>query len=176
MSIRIPFGYRATPHATTNVSPSEVFLKRKLKTRFDLILPNTRGFVLSKQADQKQQHNQHTQPCFLSPGSLVMVRVYVGQTKWVLGVVLRKLGLLTYDVETRDGRTVKQHGDQLKLLKDKPHIPVFSADSMIHDKHQYGGSLATQELQDEQTPNDPLERRYPLRVRRPPDCYIPHND
>ena len=72
------FEYRATPHATTNVSPSELFLKRKLRTRFDLMLPNTREFVMSKQADQKQQHDQHTRPCFLFPGSLVMVRVYVG--------------------------------------------------------------------------------------------------
>ena len=33
------FEYRVTPHATTNVSPSELFLKRKLRTRFDLIMP-----------------------------------------------------------------------------------------------------------------------------------------
>ena len=105
-----------------------------------------------------------------------MVRVYVGQAKWIPGVVLRKLGPLTYDVETRDGRTVKRHADQLKLRKDNPSVPDLSADSVIHDNHQCGGSLATQELQDEQTPNDPPERRYPLRVRRPPDRYVPHND
>ena len=40
------FEYRATPHATTNVSPSELFLKRKIRTRFDLMLPNTREFVM----------------------------------------------------------------------------------------------------------------------------------
>ena len=129
------FEYRATPHATTNVSPSELFLKRKLRTRFDLMLPNTREFVMSKQADQKQQHDQHTRPCFLFPGSLVMVRVYVGQAKWIPGVVLRKLGPLTYDVETRDGRTVKRHADQLKLRKDNPPVPDLSADSVIHDNH-----------------------------------------
>ena len=166
------FEYQATPHATTNVSPSELFLKRKLRTHFDLMLPNTRVLVMSKQADQKQQHDQHTRPCFLFPGSLVMVRVYVGQAKQIPGVVLRKLGPLAYNVETRDGRTVKQHVDQLKLQKDNPPVPDSSADSVIHDNHQYGGSLAPQELQDEQTPNDPPERRYPLRVRCPPDRYM----
>ena len=43
---------------------------------------------------------------------------------------------------------------------------------MIHDNHQYGGSPATQDLQDEQTPNDPPERHYSLRVRCPPGRYI----
>ena len=83
---------------------------------------------------------------------------------------------MTYDVETGDSRTVKQHTDQLKLRKDSPHVPDSSADSVIHDNHQYGGSPPTQELQDEQTPNDPPKRGYPLRVRYPPDSYVPHND
>ena len=33
--------YRSTPHATTNVSPSELFLQRKIRTRFDLLKPST---------------------------------------------------------------------------------------------------------------------------------------
>ena len=53
------FEYRVTPHATTDVSPSELFLKRKLKTHFDLLLPNTKKHVTSKQSDQKQQHDKH---------------------------------------------------------------------------------------------------------------------
>ncbi len=33
--------YRSTPHATTNVSPSKLFLQRKIRTRFDLLKPST---------------------------------------------------------------------------------------------------------------------------------------
>ena len=54
------FEYRATPHGTTNVSPSELFLKRNLRTRFNLMIPNTKGHVIAKQADQKLQHDKHT--------------------------------------------------------------------------------------------------------------------
>ena len=31
------FSYRYSPHATTNVSPGELFLRRALRTRFDLL-------------------------------------------------------------------------------------------------------------------------------------------
>ena len=171
------FEHRAIPHhATTIVSSSELFLKRKLRTHFDLILPNTREFIMSKQADQKQQHDRHTQLCFLFLGSLVMVRVYVGQTTWIPSVVLRKLRPLTDDVETRDGQTVKRHVDQFSLRKDNSYVPDSRADSMIHDNHHYGRNLATQELQNEQTPNDPHERCYPLRACRPSDHYVSNNN
>ena len=40
-------GYRSTPHATTNISPGELFLQRKLRTRFDLLKPNIESVVTS---------------------------------------------------------------------------------------------------------------------------------
>ena len=46
--------YRSTPHATTNASPSELFLQRKLRTRFDLLKPKLKATVESHQADQKK--------------------------------------------------------------------------------------------------------------------------
>ena len=35
--------YRNTPHSVTGVTPAELFLKRKPRTRFTLLLPNIRG-------------------------------------------------------------------------------------------------------------------------------------
>ena len=57
---QILFVHCATPHATKIVAPSELFLKRKLQTRFDLMMPNTKQHVTSKQADQKQHHDKHS--------------------------------------------------------------------------------------------------------------------
>ena len=36
------FEYHAIPHATTNISPCELFLKRKLGTSSDSMMPNTK--------------------------------------------------------------------------------------------------------------------------------------
>jgi len=38
-----------TPHTTTGVSPSELLMKRKLRSKLDLIVPNTASLVRQKQ-------------------------------------------------------------------------------------------------------------------------------
>ena len=38
--------YRSTPHSTTRLSPAELFLKRPLKTRLDLLHPSVERKVL----------------------------------------------------------------------------------------------------------------------------------
>ena len=157
--------YRATPHATTNVAPSELFLKRKLRTRLDLMLPNLKGCVTSKQADQKQSRS-------LFPGTPVMVRAYIGRDKWIKGIVLRKLGPVTYQVEIAHGRILKRHVDQLKFWEkssqaiDQPRMA--STDSTIADDYQYPSADQSHETQE---PTQSSEGRCPQCQRRPPDCF-----
>ena len=43
--------YRITQHTTTNLAPCTLFLKRELRTRFDIMRPNISGKVVSKQAE-----------------------------------------------------------------------------------------------------------------------------
>ena len=105
-----------TPHSTTNKTPCKLFLGRTLRTRLDLLLPNSEETVSKRQADQKTIHDKHFQPCELTVGEAVMAKNNKQGTPFVPGVVKKKLGLLTYLIETQDGLTRKRHIDHLKSL------------------------------------------------------------
>ena len=44
--------YRSATHSTTGVTPSSLFLKREVRTRFDLLRPDLKSHVLEKQSQQ----------------------------------------------------------------------------------------------------------------------------
>ena len=48
--------YRISPQSTTGVSPSGLLVGRRLRTRLDLLKPNTAATVKEKQLKQKCQH------------------------------------------------------------------------------------------------------------------------
>ena len=48
--------YRSTIHSTTGVSPCSLFLKREVRTRFDLLRPDIESSVMGK---QKTDHDRH---------------------------------------------------------------------------------------------------------------------
>ena len=50
--------YRISPHATTGVSPSKLFLQRDIRTRLDLLKPNPQSTVTEKQEQQKLAHDR----------------------------------------------------------------------------------------------------------------------
>ena len=47
------FRYRTTPHSTTGVTPAELMVKRRLRTKLSLIKPNLAQVVENKQEKQK---------------------------------------------------------------------------------------------------------------------------
>ena len=67
------FMYRASPQATTNMSPGELFLGQPLRTRFDLLRPNSQSRVILKQADQKTHHDRHCKLHCFTQGQTGMV-------------------------------------------------------------------------------------------------------
>ena len=161
------FEYRATPHATTGVSPDELFLKRPLRTRFDLMRPNAKEQVMSKQAKQKAQHDEHAKSRSLVPGAAVLARDYSGPDKWISGIVLQRLGPITYSVEISNGRIVKRHIDQLKPRVEAKTPPDVSLENpTILDNQHYPIEDAVQVTPDT---NKSQVRRYPQRQHQPPD-------
>ena len=164
------FGYRSSAHATTNVSPSELFLKRKLRIRFDLLKPDTKGVVESKQATQKEHHDKHSKLQSFPIGSPVVVRDFRHPNKWIPGVILRMLGPVTYHVRVENGKVVKRHIDHLahRLAPATVIADSTSEDSTVRDNFHYpeiDPPIQAPLLNDHQPPGD----RYPQRVRRPPE-------
>ena len=107
--------YRSTPHTTTNVTPCELFLKRRVRTRLDLLRPDCERRVCGRQAEQKYRHDQHAKQREMTVGQKVMaknMRPY--GRKWVSGVVVEKLGPLTYLVQVEGGLFWRRHVDLLR--------------------------------------------------------------
>jgi len=78
--------YRSsTPHSTTGVSSAELFLKRPLRTRFDMLRPSVESQVLQKQYDQKISHDNHSKYCMFTVGQNVLPRNLRGKSKWLPG-------------------------------------------------------------------------------------------
>ena len=110
------FTYRSTPHTTTGVSPSSLFLHRRIRTRLDLLHPNIESQVLAKQAQQKSQHDRRAQHREFFVGQTVMARNLRPGPDRVPTVVVERLGSLTYLVETSNKLLWKRHIDLLREL------------------------------------------------------------
>ena len=75
--------YRSTPHSTTGLSPAELFLKRPLKTRLDLLHLSVerKVKVLQKQLNQKKHHDAHSKDQSFDIGETVWVANLRGELK-----------------------------------------------------------------------------------------------
>ena len=174
--------YRTSTHATTDTSPSELFLNRKLRTRFDLLKPDTKGIVESRQAEQKKHHDSHSKQRCLFPGTPVMVKDYRHSNKWIRGTILKKLGPVTYTVDVGNGNLWKRHIDQLrKCMESSSQLPATDfrpIDSPILDNHHYPADADTLNPPEPQVPQHAsasqpvVSRRYPQRDRHPPDRFM----
>ena len=56
-----------------------------------------------KQAKQKALQNEHGKSRSLVPGAAALARDYGGADKWVSGIILQKVGPITYCVEISNG-------------------------------------------------------------------------
>ena len=94
--------YRSTPHATTGVSPSSLFLRRHMRTRFDMMRPDPAVTVNQQQSRQKEAHDRRARCREFLVGQSVMVRNLRPGPGWIPGVIVECLGPVSYLVETSD--------------------------------------------------------------------------
>lgn len=120
------FAYRSTPHSFTGVSPSELFLKCKLRTRLSSLKPNLVQHLKQKRDNLVKGMNQNkSQMRSFESGDKVLVRSVRGEDiKWFPGKIVKKLSDVTYTVQVRDQLRFV-HADHLKphfCKSDEPRI------------------------------------------------------
>ena len=107
--------YRNADHSTTGVSPNSLFLKREVRTRLDLLRPDTEAHVQDQQARQKKNHDhQHARLRQFAVGDAVFAKNFRPGPDWLPAQVTAKLGPLSYLIKTDDKQVWRRHVDHLK--------------------------------------------------------------
>ena len=147
---RFLMAYRNSPHATTGETPSYLLIKRRMRTRLDLLRPSVEDAVENKQLQLSTRGRDVT----FRVGERVLARAY-NDERWIRGIIEQIEGPRNYVVRTTDGLQ-RRHQDQL-LLSSEPCDP--------QPHHSRSASP------ERKIPPIPLPRRNPPRERRPPEHY-----
>lgn len=92
---RLLFQYRITPHTTTSLSPSEMLVGRKLRSKLDLLKPDLQQKVQEKQLRQKVNRDKRSRPRHFEEGESVFAKYFGPGERWIPGkIVGRKLKVL----------------------------------------------------------------------------------
>lgn len=103
--------YRATPHATTGESPAKLFLRREVRTRLALLLPE----VAATPAPEVSKPDEQSKPSpKFAVGDPVYIRVYGKHQRWTAGTVESIYGTLSYLVALPNKTVVRRHTSQMK--------------------------------------------------------------
>ena len=115
------FQYRITPHSTTGVSPAELLLKRRPRSKLDLVIPDLQSKVQCQQQQQKAAHDRHAVSRQFAVGDHVYVCDLPSKKDWIPGTIESTSGPLTFNVVLSTGKTVRRHADHIRIRSaDQP--------------------------------------------------------
>ena len=144
---KVLFSHRIMPQTTTGVSPAELLIGTRPRTRLDLLHPNTAKRVEQKQYQQKQQHDSKAKAREFKVGNTVLVKTYGGGgCRWLPGTIIQFSGPGLIQVQLKDGRVRQCHQDQIhqRVTEDNtPEVVSTQTDSTIpsnwhRDTHRDG--------------------------------------
>ena len=110
LETRFLFAYRTTPQASTGMSPAFLMFGRTLRTRLDLLFPNTAADQVRKSQARMMAKHENRQVSSFKPGDLVYCRNFPSnQPKWIPAEVQATTGPLSYRLMWTMSFLVKQN-------------------------------------------------------------------
>ena len=179
---QVLFMYRLAPQTTTGVSPAEMLLGRRPRSRLDLVKPHTAERVEKNQSKQKSQHDQKAKERKLEVGEDVFVRNYrPSGEKWLPGVIQEETGPVSFRVKLSDGQQRRCHLDQVrKRSVTVPQDSVVEPDVTISlpelstatgdatpEQTESSTSESNSQPPDPSTESNATRKSYPKRDRTP---------
>ena len=104
------FRYRTTPSTVTGPTPAELFLKRRVRTRFNLLRPSFEKHVRMKQALQENVSDGSRSVTEFNVNDRVVIQNFYGQPKWMSDTVVKRSDPVSYV----DGKVMWRHLDQMR--------------------------------------------------------------
>lgn len=184
--------YRNSTHAVTGQTPAMLFLGRPLRSRLDLLKPSLQQHVQKKQSESALRSQTRSLRTF-QVGQQVIAKDYRNKgQKWQTGTIVSQTGPLTYQVKVGQDLVWRRHVDQ--LLDASGSTSVDANDTPFHGDFEFsdeaqdtggpeddaGGSApaspvpqrpAVNPVPQSPTANTSPVRRYPERIRRPPERF-----
>nr|XP_042899135.1 uncharacterized protein K02A2.6-like [Parasteatoda tepidariorum] len=173
--------YRKAPNMTTMISPAMLFLKRDIRTRIDLVLPDLVGRVNEK----IRKSTYDFQDRIFHEGDKVAIRDYRSpNARWKFGTVMSKDGALHYTVNVQ-GTLYRRHVDQMRptgdqILDKTIHVPRVSFSSETShigttdnspESTDPGGDIQNHSGSGKSTP----ETRQPSPTKKPSSAVLPRS-
>ena len=170
----ILLNYRITPQTTTELSPSQLLMGRKIRTCLDLLHPDTTREIIQKKQQKTTSDKQPRE--FKAEDHLFAKDFHNPKNKWIPVKVVKKTGPVSYEVITDNEIILRRHVDHLRKRFSNNTDHAESTD----DNWQLPDAFTGDESQDNQTatsedqpPENPPSPRRSTRVRRPVDRYAP---
>ena len=169
------------------MSPAELLLGRKPRSRLDLVYPEMGRKVRLRQCVQKEKHDLHVKKRIVKKGDEVYARNFCQGPKLMPGIVQQSNGPISFEVELEYGRKWRRHQDHLiqrasypqmltETPTEQPETPLPESDEAetvirIDENDANGQGIKTPAVPlvtDVPKGPDASERRYPVRNRRRP--------
>ena len=115
---RFLMSYRLTPQSTTGISPAELLLGRRPRSRLDLLKPHLADRVEARQRKQQQTHDATARDRRFQVGDKVYSKHFGQGQRWVPGTIAEVTGPVSFLVKLVSGQLVRRHQDQIRIRKN----------------------------------------------------------